>query len=164
MASGDRYVPIDETEMRELMTRIGFETITLPRTTELVFQRQVETTAGKKFPYAVRVYSSVAHGNSRGVGEDAIRVVLIDLDEENPKFQFMKVIGEGTKKAGRRIYRTKSAMATLEARCREYFTHVIKNPCPKCGSVMAVRNSKNGQFLGCTKFRTGCRGTREIES
>ena len=164
MAAGDRYVPIDETEMRELMTRIGFETIALPRTTELVFQRQIETSAGKKFPYAVRVYSSVAHGNSRGVGEDAIRVVLIDLDEENPKFQFMKVIGEGTKKAGRRIYRTKSAMATLEARCREYFTHVIKNPCPKCGSVMAVRNSKNGQFLGCTKFRTGCRGTREIES
>lgn len=163
MASGDRYVPIDENEMRDLMTRIGFETISLPRTTELVFQRQIETTAGKKFPYAVRVYSSIAHGNSRAVGEDAIRVVLVDLKAENPKFQFMKVLGEGTKKAGRRIYRTKSAMTTLETRCRDYFTHIIKNPCPKCGSAMAVRNTKGGQFLGCTKYHNGCRGTRELE-
>jgi predicted RNA-binding Zn-ribbon protein involved in translation (DUF1610 family) len=34
--------------------------------------------------------------------------------------------------------------------------------CPKCGSKMIRRNSKNGEFWGCSKFRLGCRGTRQI--
>jgi len=91
-------------------------------------------------------------------------VVLIDLEEENPKFRFKKVLGEGKGKAGRRIYRTKSAMKNLEERVKDYFRHVILNQCPKCGSLMAIREGRNGKFLGCTKWHeTKCNGSRDIQ-
>jgi hypothetical protein len=37
------------------------------------------------------------------------------------------------------------------------------NPkCPDCGSRMVKRNGKNGEFWGCSQFRKGCRGTRQV--
>lgn len=32
--------------------------------------------------------------------------------------------------------------------------------CPSCDSPMRAINGKNGTFYGCTKYATGCRGTR----
>ena len=160
MSTGTRYVEISESAMREMLEgEMGFVQVRLDGTTELVFERQVETKGGRTFPYKVRVYSSIAYGQSRGVGEDAIRVVLVDMETNRP----MKVLGEGKQgKAGRRIYRTKSALPNLRERCRDYFRHVMANPCPECGSVMAVRKGPRGPFLGCTNFPE-CRGTKEIE-
>lgn len=158
-ASGSRYVPISETEMRDLLeTQMGFEQIRLDGTIELVFQRQVSSKSGKTFPYAVRVYSSIAYGGSRECGEDAIRVVLVDLETGRA----MKVLGEGKGKAGKRIYRTKSAMTNLRERCRDYFRHVFSHSCPKCGKVMAVRTGRNGKFLGCSNYPE-CDGTKQLE-
>ncbi|MFH1377991.1 MAG: type I DNA topoisomerase [Planctomycetota bacterium] len=34
-------------------------------------------------------------------------------------------------------------------------------PCPKCKSIMIIRDSKRGPFLGCSKFPK-CRGTRKM--
>lgn len=34
--------------------------------------------------------------------------------------------------------------------------------CPDCDSRMVKRNGKNGSFWGCSNFRKGCRGTRQI--
>ncbi|NJL70107.1 MAG: type I DNA topoisomerase [Candidatus Competibacteraceae bacterium] len=38
-----------------------------------------------------------------------------------------------------------------------------KGVCPKCGADMYVRESKFGQFAGCSKYSKGCRGMRDIE-
>jgi len=160
-ASGSRYVEIDETEMRDLLeSEMGFTQVRIDGTYELVFERQVETKGGKTFPYKVRVYSSIFGGASRGCGEDAIRVVLVDMETDRP----MKIMGEGKKgKAGRRIYRTKSALTNLRDRCRDYFRHVMLNSCPKCGKVMAIRKGKNGDFLGCTGYPE-CNGTKQLKN
>lgn len=155
-----RYVEISETEMTSMMEdEMGFDQEFIPGTTEIVWQRQVETKSGEKFPYAIRVYSSIAYGTSRGCGEDAIRVVLMNLDTGRPiKLQPTKG------KAGKRIYRTKGAMPNLRTRCRELFAYVI-NPghhCPDCDSLMATRKGGYGEFLGCTNY-PDCRGTRKID-
>jgi len=35
-------------------------------------------------------------------------------------------------------------------------------PCPSCGGAMVIREGARGKFAGCTNFRSGCRGTREL--
>lgn len=166
MTDNSKYVTVPESAMRAMMEgECGFEQIRLDGTYELVFQRQVESAAGKKFPYAVRVYSSVSNGSTRAVGEDAIRVVLINTETDRP----VKIMGEGRKnrskksKAGSRIYRTaptgipaeeriQELLGRLRDRCRDYFYHIVANPCPKCGSALALRGGKNGDFYGCTNY------------
>jgi len=165
---GTRYVPISEEEMNALLVdKLGFEDVThRVEAKERVFERQVVSKNGVEFPFAVRVYSTIEFGGSRGCGEDAIRVVLIDLEEENPKFRFKKVLGEGKGKAGRRIHRTKNAMKNLEERIKDYFRHIILNQCPKCGSLMAIRERRadGKKFLSCTKWHTTkCNGSRDIQ-
>ncbi len=34
--------------------------------------------------------------------------------------------------------------------------------CPTCGKPMVLRSGPYGQFYGCTGFRDGCRGSRDI--
>lgn len=159
MKDTKRYVEISETEMTAMMEdRFGFTQEFFPGTTEIVWQKQVQTDSGKKFPYAVRVYSSIAYGASRACGEDAIRVVIINLDTGRPiKLQPTKG------KAGKRIYRTKGAMSNLATRIHESFAYVA-NPeyqCPECNSLLVTRKGKYGEFLGCTSY-PDCRGTRKI--
>lgn len=154
-----RYTEIDHSDMADTLEGIGFEPANQPGCVEYIWQREVVSTSGKKFPYAVRVYSSVDKrtGRTRDCGTDAIRVVLMDLESGRA----LKLKG-GKGKAGQRIYRTKNALPTLVERCREYFGKVIHDGCPKCGSVMAERAGKNGKFLGCTKYPV-CNGTKTIE-
>ena len=154
-----RYVEISYEKMNETLESIGFSKVYPKGVIEYVWERQVEDTAGKEFPYAVRVYSSVDARTmtTRDCGADAIRVVLMDLATGRA----LK-LKSGKGKAGQRIYRTKNALPTLKERCREYFIKVIREGCPKCGAVMAERAGKNGKFLGCTKYPE-CNGTRKVE-
>jgi RNase P protein component len=159
--NNSRYVPVTEDDMRNLLQHeMGFHQVWLDGTHELVFERQVENTSGKKWNYGVRVYTSVANGSTRDCGEDAIRVILVPTDT-GPRFA-LKVLGEGNSKAGKRIYRTKNAMNNLRERCREYFRHVMSHQCPKCESVMAVRKGSKGDFLGCVNYPK-CDGTKNID-
>jgi len=165
MADKSKYVTVTEADMRSMMEgACGFEQIRLNGTYEIVFQRQVESKQGRKFPYAVRVYSSVANGTTRDVGEDAIRVVLMNTVTDRP----VKIMGEGRKntsktKAGSRINRTAPTgipheervaglLGRLRDRCRDYFYHIVANPCPKCGSVLSLRHAGGNDFYGCTNY------------
>lgn len=151
---GARYVPIVEAEFAALMAEMGFGEIKIPGTYERVYQRQVATKGGKLFPYAVRVYSSIVGNDSRGVGEDAIRLVLIDMETDRP-----------LKKAESRVYRTKSALENTRERARELFAMVIKNICPDCGEkhggFMRRRTGRNGDFMGCSRY-PHCRRTHPV--
>ncbi len=165
MAEGN-YIAVPEAAMRSMMEgECGFTQLKIDGTYEIVFQRQVTSAKGREFPYAVRVYSSVANGVSRAVGEDAIRVVLFDTRTDRP----VKIMGEGRKnrdrksKAGSRINRTArqciptedriaELLGRLRDRCRDYFYHVITNECPKCGNALAMRHGGGKDFYGCTNF------------
>lgn len=166
MTDNAKYVAVPEAAMRTMMEgECGFSQLKIDGTYELVFQRQVESSQGRKFPYAVRVYSSVSNGVSRAVGEDAIRVVLFNTETDRP----VKIMGEGRKnrdrksKAGSRIYRTArqgiptedrvaELLGRLRDRCRDYFYHVVANQCPKCDSALALRQGNGNDFYGCTNF------------
>lgn len=147
-----RYVPVSEPEIRNLMKEMGFDLHQEHRGRELIFERRVESKSGKAYPHTVLVYSSVVPGSgSRGCGEDAIRIVLLNADTGKPVKQ------EGKK----RIYRTKNALPNLKERCREIFKNIMANACPKCNHVMVVRKSKYSEFLGCSNY-PNCRETKQI--
>ncbi len=158
---GRNYVERSREEMDALLVeQLGFQVVPLKGCHEVVYERQIVSKKGVEHPYKVRVYSSVhvSTGRTRDLGKDAIRVVLIPT-EGLAQFP-MKVLGEGRDtKAGRRINRTKGAMDNLRRRVVQYFEFVIKYRCPDCGSLMAVRSSSHGKFLGCRSY-PDCKGTR----
>ena len=152
-----RYVEISETDMRNMLeTEMGFKQVFKDGTTELLFERPVEKKTGEVYNYSVRVYSSITpyDGKSRGVGEDAIRVVLMDNTSGYP----VKIKGESKKQsAGSRIYRTKNALPNLRERCREYFKYVFSHACPSetCeNGLMIKRKGSYGEFYGCNQYPT----------
>ncbi len=154
-----RYVEITYDQMAHLLEEeMGFHQIYHQRCGEFVWSRKVETKSGQSFPYAVTVYSSVDRTTrtTRNCGDDAIRVVLVDLETGKA----MKLRSEKGK-AGQRIYRTKNALSNLKERCREYFHQVIYNRCPLCGSVMVERTKRatGEKFYGCSHYPT-CRGSK----
>lgn len=162
-SAGRNYVERTREEFDALLVeQMGFSVVPLEGTYEVVYQRQVVSKNGVEHPYLVRVYSSVLgyQGKTRDCGADAIRVVLIPLEGEYAG-RPTKVLGEGKGKAGRRINRTKGAMENLRKRVTQYFQLVIKYRCPKCGSLMAVRNSAKGKFLGCRSYPE-CNGSRPL--
>ena len=70
------YVAIPETDMDSFLTGMGFARVTVPRAKEIVYDR----TYGRGpdgGTLVTRVYSSIAGGQARGAGKDAIRVVPI---------------------------------------------------------------------------------------
>lgn len=135
-----------------LIERLKFEVIDIPGCNEIVYQRN-----STRIPWGVRVYSSVhvRSGLTRDCGDDAVRVVMVDLESGKPR----KVMGEGRKsKAGRRINRTQGAMKNLEKRVKQYLLlGTEKYLCPTCGGLMAVRQSRTSdfKFLGCTNWEPG---------
>lgn len=160
---GDRYVPITRDQMDAMMVKeMGFTPISLPNVAEVVYQRDVVTTSGATFDYAIRVFSSVdaRTGVTRESGKDAIRVVLIDKKKDRP----------WKAKSDKRIHRTKNALPTLKERCREQFRFVITDrpKCPKCGGLMVERSSRTGnrKFLSCARFAPNeswhCDGTLNV--
>lgn len=158
-SAGRNYVERTQEEIESLLVeRLKFRVIDLgPNVGEVVYQRD-----GVNAPYSVRVYSSIQKGTgrTRECGDDAIRVVMIAQETGYA----MKIMGEKRNgKAGKRINRTKGAMRNLERRVKEYL--LMGTPallCPKCSHMMAVREGRNGKFLGCTNRvdNVWCGGTR----
>jgi hypothetical protein len=151
------YVNVTESDFRcKLEGSMGFVEIHRQGTAELLFERSVVRN-GEPTGYKVRVLSSVARGETRDVGEDAIRVQLIDERTDRP----VRVHGEerGTK-VGKRINRTaptglpeyertEALLERVRDRCREFYGFAQKNICPDCGTIMAHRTGKYGKFKSC---------------
>ena len=110
----------------------------------------------------VRIFSSIDEnsGTSRGIGQDAIRCVLWNVDKNVPV---------GGKKKTLRIGPTDSnphgwagnlvpKIADLLANWRDYY----HGDCHICDSgVMQLRDGKYGEFLGCSQYPR-CEATRQI--
>ena len=154
------YVNIAESAFRaKLEGDMGFAQVRIDGTSEIVFERPIVTKGGDT-GYTVRVYSSVFGGSTRDVGEDAIRVLVINNETRRP----VRLHGEKKgSKVGKRINRTApngisedervaALLGRVRDRCAEMWALVRDNKCPECGSVMALRKGKHGEFKGCTNY------------
>jgi len=98
------------------------------------------------------VYSTVARGQSRPVGADAIRVQM----------ELVKP-GQGRKvvRGSKRVHRTQNWRKNLLDRIRA-LGELEPPDCWQCGAPMVTRKSrKTGEFWGCSEYPV-CRGTRGI--
>lgn len=92
---------------------------------------------------ALRVYSSidVSTDKFRNVGSDAIRVAYLDL-------QSNRAIGKA-----KRTNRVEGWQDRLHSKIAKLLSKTPKVArCPKCKSVLLLRNSDRGEFYGCLSY------------
>lgn len=149
---GVRYVEVSSEAVAKTLELCEFVRADQNGCWEEVWVRPVTSSAGKEFPYEVRIYTSVdiRTGFSRECGEDAIRLVLWDKGTDRP-----------VKAAEKRVYRTKNAMLNMVEGARELFRFVFSAQKCSCGGLMLERKGKNGPFLGCSRFPV-CTKTAQI--
>ena len=155
------YVNITESDFRrKLEDEMGFMQAHIGGTAEIVFERAIVTKRGDS-GHTIRVYSSVAGGSTRDVGEDAIRVLVINNETRRP----VRLHGERKgHKIGKRINRTAptgiseeertaALLGRVRDRCAEFWALVRDNQCPSCETgIMTARSGKHGSFKGCTNY------------
>lgn len=120
----------------------GFKPVTFAGTYELVYSKRVDPEKGKQL--ALRVYTGIEafSGESREVGEDAIRVQLFARDDAG------KVSHVG---GSRRCHRVQGWRNNLQRRL-DNWEEQIGPSCPKCGRMMAERDGSKGKFWGCPGY------------
>lgn len=154
-----KYYPISEAEMTEFLAEMGFAKLNLPGVTELTYGKRVNQ---GNWPLSLRVYTGIAHGASRDVGEDAMRVVLVMRKQDG---NIVKLAGS------KRVHRVEGWRKNLKARIEGWTELMPKQVCPKCGMPLLPRKGRNGTFLGCAGFKwdevkqqnIGCTFTQNIK-
>lgn len=146
------FYNITESEMTEFLSAKGFRKIELPNTVELVYGKRVDQDGN---PLSLRVYTGInPNGHSRGVGEDAMRVVLFGKKSDG---SIVKLGGS------KRVNRVQTWKKNLGNRIDSWLDYLPKDSCAKCGSPMVPRKGRNGDFLGCTSYPE-CKHTARIEN
>jgi len=135
------YTRITETEMDEILLGNGFDVIDIPETREKVYQFEFNTRTGERL--ALRIYSSIdlRTGDSRGCGNDAIRIVVMwwDAGEWAP-------IG-----STKRVNRIGTWKKNLENRLNGWRV-MLEGKCADCGAPLRKRRGEYGEFLGCARY------------
>lgn len=121
--------------LRNQMAASGFEKVSLPRTKEECYARQVNDKV------RVVVYTTIVGDKARAVAKDAIRVVALYTAKDGRE--------RGIAKADKRVNRTGKVEAIVErtlGRMREVFG-AAKSPCacPDCGAPQF--KSKKGNLV-----------------
>jgi hypothetical protein len=156
------YTAISAAEMESFMTARKFARVDRPSCYEVVYE------LARAPGFMVRVFSSVASGKSRDVGEDAIRAQLVF--EADVTFRTGTGHIDAVLYACTRVHRTQNWKVTLDGRMREAwlsFKNVKK--CPRCNILPLAEKSRRdgGKFLGCVGWRqdgSGCGGAMNIET
>ena len=153
------YTRITNTEMRALLQPLGFVVMDIRDTHEIVYGCVVRK-EGIRSPFSLRVYTTIANGAGRNVGEDAIRVGLFVrkpvVGQEYVTWPAVP-IGWTT-----RTHRTQNWRVNLLIRCHPEqgsWRVLIGDVCPSCGMFFVKRESKYGVFWGCINF-PACKQTR----
>ncbi len=135
---GGNYTLIEEKEMRDFLEPQGFKEVIIEGTHEIVFGKIIAKNI------CLRVYSSVAYinGESRGVGEDAVRVCVVYRKKDGT------IVGIGRET---RVNRVETWRKNLQLRLDKY--HLLLTPsCKKCGEPTKERQSNHGTFYGCSSY------------
>ena len=145
-----QYTQITQAEMEEHLNvnpvtglpnkEGGFHRIHIKSTIEIVYAKIVKPNV------SLRVYSSIVAGESRGIGEDAIRVCLFWR-----KTKTDKPIMIGTSK---RVHRVLGWRKNLDDRINKW-VDMLGPECKKCGSPTVYKTKY--KFFGCSMYPQ-CRG------
>ena len=66
-----KFTNITKSEMQDFLGTLGFAEISIPNCNESVFAKRIDKNG---IPLSMRVYTGIVASESRGCGEDAIRV------------------------------------------------------------------------------------------
>lgn len=147
-----KFTNIPLKDMIDFLTPLGFKEIAaLEGTLEKVYAKRVDHHG---LALSLRVYTGIEGTESRGVGEDAIRVALFMRDKDG---RIVKLGGS------KRVHRVIGWKKNLKNRLDRWEESFPTNVCNKCGMPMLPRNGRCGKFLGCASFPK-CTNTRPIES
>ena len=127
---------------------------------EAVYERHYDDSGCR-----IRIYSSVdmRDEGSRGVGNDAIRVVIVDPE------------GYAWNKSFKRVHRVKGWRLNLMKRYEPIldfswnYAWAAPYPCPSCnGGILRTRWGKKGPFMGCSGYNPkdpmSCRNTEPVRT
>jgi ssDNA-binding Zn-finger/Zn-ribbon topoisomerase 1 len=140
-----QFYNITRDEMHKCLTKLGFVPMKIQGTVELVYGKIVKI---GEHTLSKRVYTAIwPNGQSKERGSDCIRVQLYWMFQGEPTFI-------GTTHNVKRIKTwEKNVVAAINEIDNDH------KGCPACGSPMALRNGKHGEFWGCcTYHRTKCSG------
>lgn len=141
-------VEVKAVEMKDFLVPQGFQEVQVPGTKERVYSKVVD----KSRQVCLRVYTSIVGESSRGVGEDAIRTVLVAKVNGE-----VKVIG-----GDRRVHRVEGWRANLQNRL-DGWPEQFGPACPKCQGLTVRRRSARGPFWGCCKYPI-CKSVQPIST
>jgi hypothetical protein len=133
------FTNITKSEMQDFLGNLGFAEITIPNCNESVFAKRIDKNG---IPLSMRIYTGIVSSESRGCGEDAIRVNVFAKTLKN---ELKKVV------SCRRVNRVSGWRKNLESRIHEVFHKSPSQSC-NCGNPMVLREGKFGEFLGCTNY------------
>jgi DNA topoisomerase-1 len=133
------FTNITKSEMQDFLGNLGFAEITIPNCNESVFAKRIDKNV---IPLSMRIYTGIVSSESRGCGEDAIRVNVFAKTLKN---ELKKVV------SCRRVNRVSGWRKNLESRIHEVFHKSPSQSC-NCGNPMVLREGKFGEFLGCTNY------------
>lgn len=144
-------VKIHLDDMHAFLTENGFSRIQLADSTvELVYAKRVYQ---GDFQLSLRVYTSIAYGESRDCGEDAIRVALFMRRSDGT---IVKLCGS------KRVHRVVGWRKNLKDRLDNWLDYFPKEHCDKCNMPMVPRKGKFGNFIGCSNYPL-CKNKKNIE-
>lgn len=161
-----KYYNISVDEMDEFLLHQGFARIPpamLVGTRELVYGKRVDNSG---IPLTVRIYTGIdPTGQSRDVGEDAMRVALFTKvpDPQNPSKMVAKQLF-----GSKRVNRVAGWAKNLQSRINEVMGKATQQKlCDKCGLPMILREGKSKStgnpysFYGCSGYPS-CTNTRSV--
>ena len=146
------YTNITQEEMAQFLEQQGFQVIQLQGYREMVWAKRVDQ---GNLELSLRVFSGInPDGNSRGVGEDAIRVELHLRTIVNGQPQIRRV------RAAKRVHRVQGWQKNLQSRIDKWASDHL-HLCPKCGMPTTIRKGSKGEFIGCMGY-PNCKYTENV--
>lgn len=143
-----KFTDITQEQMEEFLSPLGFARVELDGTVELVYGKRIDRDG---MPLTLRVYTGInPSGESREVGTDAIRVVLMG---RNASGQVVRLA------TSRRVHRVEGWRKNLTSRLATVSECEVGPKC-ECGSPMVLRTARTTrkEFYGCSNFPT-CKRT-----
>lgn len=129
------FITITKTEFEDFLPK-DFLIVDNPDSKEIIYEIPTGNSS-----FSIRIYSSITHdGISRGIGEDAIRCVLMDVASDKPVDK------------AHRTNRVEGWKKRLQEKINELKAGIQKLKVCKCGSAMREIEGKNGKFWGCTRY------------
>jgi hypothetical protein len=147
--SSNTYHAVSAEELEAALAaipQVTFERVRIERVRERVYQAQVARDCW------LVCYSSIVDDEARGVGEDAIRFVVMYRGHAGTKDRVVV--------KAKRVHRITTWRKNLNARVESMLQVVDRMKCSRCGSLMITREGKFGAFAGCVRY-PDCTHTRK---